>query len=316
MKRRIFEQEEKPSTDINTAFNGGYFNTLKWFTLDTKIVQPGKTKSGLKVVSGTNNKGELIIFYDGGTVKNPKTSVTSKWEYIKNPEVVKNDEQNDNVTKELERIGYTLTEPQVTSSNYSKGVYVKDLENGKYSKYVSPDLMAWPTEELTDNIKDIDLKTIKSDMKTGQINRKLCRQTIKIMYDALENPGKEYFKDDADLLLAKETCRKCATQGKNFMSGLEDKLQRLMRTSAKSNRYGLAENYDIVKTITESTISRFIIEKNKNIRKENEQINNILESCGNDLNKLQEKVVKLRKLGFNEILINENYTKNILKFNK
>ena len=322
MKNKIHEEEEVTNViDLNQAVAEDYFNNpdyKQWFVLDTTIKQPATTKSGKKVVSGKNKNGDTVIFYDNGIVKNIKKQRQRPWIFVQKtptPEELKSKANAEtmsantaNITAELERIGYTLKQPMVTDATYNQGKYVKDLEGGKYAKYFQPEQMVWPTRNLTDNIKDINIKELKQEMKSGQISRRLCRATIKTMYDALKNTGKQYYNNDTDLLLAKETLRKCDTQGKHFMKGLEKKLEVLKNTSAKVNRIGLAESTVDVETIIETKLFESIKTK-KTLLKESEQVQKklsyILVENDSIIDNLINEVNILRKSGFNEEIIQE-----------
>ena len=76
--KMILEQEKLPVLDLGQAYKSGCFATYKWFTIDTGL-QPKKTKSGKSVISGKNNKGEQIFFYENGKVKNLVTGKELNW---------------------------------------------------------------------------------------------------------------------------------------------------------------------------------------------------------------------------------------------
>lgn len=76
--KMILEQEKLPVLDLGQAYKSGCFTTYKWFTIDTGL-QPKKTKSGKSVISGKNNKGEQIFFYENGKVKNLVTGKELNW---------------------------------------------------------------------------------------------------------------------------------------------------------------------------------------------------------------------------------------------
>ncbi len=86
MKNKIILEQEptgKPpvtttTIDLGQAYKSGCFTIYKWFIIDP-APQPKKTKTGQSVISGKNNKGEQIFFYENGTVKNVITQKQLNW---------------------------------------------------------------------------------------------------------------------------------------------------------------------------------------------------------------------------------------------
>ena len=82
-KIKLIEQSEELSTeirDMKQSVDYGCFSkeTYPWFTMDES--QPRRTKSGLDVVTGVNNKNEAVWFYSNGTVKNMVTKNVGIWD--------------------------------------------------------------------------------------------------------------------------------------------------------------------------------------------------------------------------------------------
>jgi hypothetical protein len=102
-------EQTNPSTNImTTALNAGCFSNQKyaWFTIDTDQ-QPKTTKSGKKVITGKNTKGDPVWFYEPeggkttGIYKNMTTQNQKVWECSEISGKITGSEDKDKFVKEF-----------------------------------------------------------------------------------------------------------------------------------------------------------------------------------------------------------------------
>jgi hypothetical protein len=163
-KMKKINEQTNPSTDVmTTAFNAGCFSNQKytWFTIDNDK-QPKTTKSGKKVITGKNTKGDPVWFYQPdagksiGVYKNMTTKNQKIWECS---------DVSGNIT-----------------GSEDKDKFVKDfLEKNKDHKEEKPSDFLIGTEW-----EKIDLSTIKPELfkpnerfiykRIGSVNTKIQQQ--------------------------------------------------------------------------------------------------------------------------------------------
>lgn len=342
-KRKIFEQSEElksQNMDMRKSVESGCFSkeSYSWFTIDEN--QPRKTKSGLDVVTGVNEKKETVWFYSNGTVKNQVTKKVKTW-FCKKEYTT----QQQQIINYLVNSGYTDIEPDVTSREHDTEKDVRVFENGKYAKYFTVYTPIWlvgvakakqlnpkaaqtttstsqqtggdnpQTEVKPESVKQL-ADTIKQSAK--RTSREDCRAAIMTLYKADKNPGITYFTDDNDIMLFKTTAKKCSQQGMNFTKGIlgvGDELDYLLN---KRGKFGLMESKKInLKSIIKENLIKTHENKNRLLQESNivkTRLNIILEGKTfktkrqvNDVYvTILSEMIYLHKQGFNEDIIAEN----------
>ena len=302
--------------------------------------QPRRTKSGLDVVTGVNNKNEAVWFYSNGTVKNMVTKNVGIWDCKKEYTT-----QQQQIINYLVNSGYTDIEPDVTSREHDTEKDVRVFENGKYAKYFTVYTPIWlvgvakakqlnpkaaqtttstsqqtggdnpQTEVKPESVKQL-ADTIKQSAK--RTSREDCREAIMTLYKADKNPGITYFTDDNDIMLFKNTAKKCSQQGMNFTRGIlgvGDELDYLLN---KRGRFGLMESKKInLKGIIKENLIKTQENKNRLLQESNivkTRLNIILEGKTFKTKKqvndvyvtILSEMIYLHKQGFNEDIIAEN----------
>ena len=337
-KIKLVEQSEELSTEIRNMRQSvelGCFSkeTYPWFTMDES--QPRRTKSGLDVVTGVNNKKDAVWFYSNGTVKNMVTKNVGIWDCKK-----EYTPQQQQIINSLVNAGYTDVEPNVTSSEHNSEVDIRVLENRKYLKYFKDYTPLWQVgvtkaKQLNPNAaqtttatsqptsgdnSDDTVSSISDSIRQNatKTSRKDCRAAIKTLFNADKNPGITYFTNDSDIILFKNTAKKCSQQGMNFTKGIlgvGDELDYLLN---KRGRFGLMESKKInLKGIIKENLIKTQENKNRLLQESNivkTRLNIILEGKTFKTKKqvddvyvtILSEMIYLHKQGFNEDIIAEN----------
>ena len=337
-KIKLVEQSEELSTEIRNMRQSvelGCFSkeTYPWFTMDES--QPRRTKSGLDVVTGVNNKKDAVWFYSNGTVKNMVTKNVGIWDCKK-----EYTPQQQQIINSLVKAGYTDVEPDVTSSEHNSEVDIRVLENRKYLKYFKDYTPLWQVgvtkaKQLNPNAaqtttatsqptggdnSDDTVSSISDSIRQNatKTSRKDCRAAIKTLFNADKNPGITYFTNDSDIILFKNTAKKCSQQGMNFTKGIlgvGDELDYLLN---KRGRFGLMESKKInLKGIIKENLIKTQENKNRLLQESNivkTRLNIILEGKTFKTKKqvddvyvtILSEMIYLHKQGFNEDIIAEN----------
>jgi hypothetical protein len=337
-KIKLVEQSEELSTEtrnMRQSVELGCFSkeTYPWFTMDES--QPRRTKSGLDVVTGVNNKKEAVWFYSNGTVKNMVTKNVGIWDCKK-----EYTPQQQQIINSLVKAGYTDVEPDVTSSEHNSEVDIRVLENRKYLKYFKDYTPLWQVgvtkaKQLNPNAaqtttatsqptggdnSDDTVSSISDSIRQNatKTSRKDCRAAIKTLFNADKNPGITYFTNDSDIILFKNTAKKCSQQGMNFTKGIlgvGDELDYLLN---KRGRFGLMESKKInLKGIIKENLIKTQENKNRLLQESNivkTRLNIILEGKTFKTKKqvddvyvtILSEMIYLHKQGFNEDIIAEN----------
>jgi hypothetical protein len=340
-KIKLVEQSEELSTEtrnMKQSVELGCFSkeTYPWFTMDES--QPRRTKSGLDVVTGVNNKKETVWFYSNGTVKNMITKNVGIWDCKKEYTT-----QQQQIINSLVNAGWTDVEPDVTSDAHDTEMDIRLFQNRKYAKYFSSYTPVWYVgveiaKNNNPNAKQTTTNTTETSQQRGGDNsddtvssiadsirqnatktsRKDCRAAIKTLFNADKNPGITYFTNDRDIILFKNTAKKCSQQGMNFTKGIlgvGDELDYLLN---KRGKFGLMESKKInLKGIIKENLIKTQENKNRLLQESNivkTRLNIILEGKTFKTKKqvddvyvtILSEMIYLHKQGFNEDIIAEN----------
>ena len=337
-KIKLVEQSEELSTEIKNMRQSaelGCFSkeTYPWFTMDES--QPRRTKSGLDVVTGVNNKKEAVWFYSNGTVKNMVTKNVGIWDCKKEYTT-----QQQQIINSLVNAGWTDVEPDVTSAEHKTEKDVRLFQNREYVKYFTEYTPVWQVGVM--KARQLNPKAVQTTTATSQsvggdnsddtvssisdsirqnatkTSRKDCRAAIKTLFNADKNPGITYFTNDKDIILFKNTAKKCSQQGMNFTKGIlgvGDELDYLLN---KRGRFGLMESKKInLKGIIKENLIKTQENKNRLLQESNivkTRLNIILEGKTFKTKKqvddvyvtILSEMIYLHKQGFNEDIIAEN----------
>ena len=342
-KIKLVEQSEELSTEtrnMKQSVDYGCFSkeTYPWFTMDES--QPRRTKSGLDVVTGVNNKKEAVWFYSNGTVKNMVTKNVGTWDCKKEYTT-----QQQQIINSLVNAGWTDVEPDVTSSEHDTEMDIRLFQNRKYAKYFSSYTPVWyvGVEIAKNNNPNAKQTTTTTSQQTGGDNpddavtpqtvssiadsirqnatrtsREDCKAAIMTLFNADKTPGITYFTNDKDIILFKNTAKKCSQQGMNFTKGalgVGDELDYLLN---KRGRFGLMESKKInLKGIIKENLIKTQENKNRLLQESNivkTRLNIILEGKTFKTKKqvddvyvtILSEMIYLHKQGFNEDIIAEN----------
>ena len=345
-KIKLVEQSEDLKTevrDMRQSVELGCFSkeTYPWFTMDES--QPRRTKSGLDVVTGVNNKNEAVWFYSNGTVKNMVTKNVGIWDCKKEYTT-----QQQQIINSLVNAGWTDVEPDVTSAEHDTEMDIRLFQNRKYAKYFSSYTPVWNVgveiaKSNNPNAKQTTTNTTATSQQTGGDNpdvtvtpqtvssiadsirqnatktsREDCKAAIMTLFNADKTPGITYFTNDKDIILFKNTAKKCSQQGMNFtkgMLGVGDELDYLLN---KRGRFGLMESKKInLKGIIKENLIKTQENKNRLLQESNivkTRLNIILEGKTFKTKKqvndvyvtILSEMIYLHKQGFNEDIIAEN----------
>lgn len=240
---------------------------------------------------------------------NPKLFPTKDkfflWKRVGDISVAK--QQQDVIKSELETAGYTFVEPDVTSYLHKTEEDIRTVLGGKYAKYYTTYVPVWKTEKAESTVMSKDeLNKFKDEMKKGIVNRGTCRTAVNLLYNAYKLPGRTYFKNDNELLNAKNTAKKCATQGKQFLGKVEDRLNFLKGLKGK---FGLLENTKKLDNIISKTLKESITNK-KMLMKESNQVSKrlsriISENNENIASDFIYHINVMKRSGFKDQVINE-----------
>lgn len=205
-------------------------------------------------------------------------------------------DQMPNIKQFFTKLGYTFTEAAYGTPEFDSGKNAlailqnnggQDLvsefntvlqKNGKSSKT----LKVWPTTtQATKGAGKNAAKNLKDILKSQQIDRQGCRAAVKELYkSASKNLPPSAGADAVEPL--KELVYKCATQGKNFLSGvlgIEDELNFLKRNNGP---YGIRYKFeqrmneskdDVLKSIIKGKLSMLSESKKKTLVTESKIIN-------------------------------------------
>jgi peptidoglycan hydrolase-like protein with peptidoglycan-binding domain len=225
---------------------------------------------------------------------------------------------------------YTFDEPDVTTPAYRTGVLLKD-KFPDYKDYFQPNQMIWyvgPTYSGKEQEQVGSLVTdIVADAKLGgtKLKRKFCRGGVNVLFDAAENPTKNYFKNDSELQIVKDYVKRCVSKlapnaVSDVLGGSRSKFDYLKSQRAGTEgslRFMLGEQKNNLNTI----IKKKLVEaktKKENDFIEKKLIENrlkmIVESIKKQENIVEKKnlekvsfefINELKELG-NQGLINEN----------
>lgn len=167
-------------------------------------------------------------------------------------------EQQSNIEAMLNKIGYTLQEPDVTSPEYNTKRNLKNLLSGKYYDYYKQfnfgdsDVFIWKTaktgdetevetstEEGGDTEFTIDsAKKLLSTIKNSELDKKSCKKFIKLLTFLRKTKPNV---SDADLILLKDNVYKCRKEGKTYLSGIFGIQDEFDSLATDFSRWGLGE---------------------------------------------------------------------------
>jgi len=339
-KIKLVEQSEELSTetrDMKQSVELGCFSKEKypWFTMDDNPIR--KTKSGSDVVIGVNNKKESVWFYSNGDVKNMVTKKVGTW-YCKKEYTT----QQQQIINSLVNAGFTDVEPDVTSSEHDTEMDIRVFQNRKYAKYftvytpvwqvgvekakqLNPKAVQTTTSQTIggDNSQEVTPESVKSlsdkiKQSAKSISREDCKAAVMTLFKADKTPGITYFTDDKDIILFKNTAKKCSQQGMNFTKGIlgvGDELDYLLN---KRGKFGLMEGKKInLKGIIKENLIKTQENKNRLLQESNivkTRLNIILEGktfktkkeIDNVYVTILSEMIYLHNQGFNEDIIAEN----------
>jgi hypothetical protein len=168
MKKIIFEQNQT-SIDLVLANKKNCFDDYTWFTKDSDR-QPKMTKSGKQVITGKNNKGEVVFFFGDGTVSNVVTKVTKKWfcEALTKPDISDQNQisplqqkQNDHINAVKKRNQGIVSPENVSEVDVRAGKYEK-IDLNSHPEYGNPELFPNPGKNFL-YLKKSELTPISSE---------------------------------------------------------------------------------------------------------------------------------------------------------
>lgn len=173
-------------------------------------------------------------------------------------------EQQPKIEQMLTTVGYTLTEPDITSSLYDERVDISKIMGGKYKNFykqlggTGEPIYIYPTQKLAEQDKNT------------------CKTTINTLYDYLD---KQSDIDDKDLMTLKRqtwACQKHKVDLGMFGGNIKEKLDSLLQDYSKyglgeflKNQQSMNENKKLEKVIKEN-----LIQKKKEVLTENTIVKN------------------------------------------
>ena len=167
-------------------------------------------------------------------------------------------EQQSNIETMLNGIGYTLTEPDVTSPEWNTKRNLKNILSGKYYKYYQSfnrgdeDVFVWKTAEQPESevttttgeegtgteLNASSAKAIMTSIKKKEINKKTCRSYIKLLTYLRKTKANI---SDKDLIQLKDNVYQCRKQNVGFMSGIFGVQDEFDSLAGDFGYYGLGE---------------------------------------------------------------------------
>ena len=227
-------------------------------------------------------------------------------------------EQQSKIEAMLRGIGYTLTEPDVTSPEWGTKRNLKNLLSGKYYKYYKSfnrgdeDVFVWKkadeaetdveNSDETESLTPESAKQIMATIKNNEINKKSCRKYIKLLTYLRKTKANV---SDKELIQLKDNVYQCRKQNVGFMSGVFGIQDEFDSLAGDFGYYGLGE-YLKDKNLNESVNLKSLINESLRKKKTSSITENVI--IKNRLQVLQESPKPKNKKEFNRFfddVINE-----------
>ena len=233
-------------------------------------------------------------------------------------------EQQSNIETMLNGIGYTLTEPDVTSPEWGTKRNLKNLLSGKYYKYYKSfnrgdeDVFVWKTAEQPESedstttgedgtpqeLTAATAKDIMATIKNKEITKKSCRSFIKLLTFLRKTKANI---SDKELIQLKDNVYQCRKQKIGFMSGIFGIQDEFDSLASDFGYYGLGEYLkDRTLNETKTVVLKSLINESLRKKKTSSITENVI--IKNRLQVLQESPKPKTKKEFNRFfddVINE-----------
>jgi hypothetical protein len=231
------ENKAIPNTTENFEWECADFKKSTSLTADDNQMTADQQQFVNDIVASGNGyyKKEMPSGYDEGQGAWKRTDLSTVqggerlfkpnkfFVWAKTGVVGKKQDYVEKIVKFIEDSQYTFDEPDLTSAAYKTKVKIGD-RFPEYKDYINPETPIWyvgktySSEEQGQVGSVVD--KIKADAGT-ELKKEFCKGGVDVLYDALYNPTKVYFKNDADLQLVRDYVKRCVRELKpNVMSNL------------------------------------------------------------------------------------------------